>query len=58
MTMLEKTQHPADLDYSWYNREAIKIAVAVGCEKFLTGEQLELIAPPPKQKKVRKNGTG
>jgi hypothetical protein len=58
MTMLEKTQHPADLDYGWYNREAIKIAVAVGCEKFLTGEQLELIAPPPKQKKVRKNGTG
>ena len=58
MTMLEKTAHPVDLDYDWYNREAIKIAVAVGCEKFLTGEQLALIAPPPKQKKVRKNGTG
>ena len=58
MTLLDKTQHPEDLDYGWYIREAIKIAVAVGCEKYLTSDELALIAPPPKQPRKRKNGTG
>jgi ribosomal protein S16 len=58
MTLLDKTKHPEDLDYGWYTREAIKIAVAVGCEQYLTSDELALIAPPPKQPRKRKNGTG
>lgn len=58
MTLLDKTKHPEDLDYGWYIREAIKIAVAVGCEQYLTSDELALIAPPPKQPRKRKNGTG
>jgi len=57
MTMLDKTTHPADLDYGWYRREAIKIAVAVGCSEYLKAEEHELIAPPPKPVRKRKNGT-
>jgi len=49
--------HPADLDYDWYLREAIKIAVLLGCERYLPAEQLELIAEPQKQKRKRKNET-
>lgn len=49
--------HPQDLDYDWYLREAIKIAVAVGCSQYLSAEQLALIAPPPKQPRKRKNAT-
>ena len=54
MTLLDKVQHPADLDYSWYMREAIKIAVAVGCEQYLSAEQLAMIAPPPKKSRKKK----
>jgi hypothetical protein len=56
MTLLDKVTHPADLDYHWYNKEAIKIAIAVGCSQYLTPEQLALVAPPKKTRKV-KNGT-
>jgi hypothetical protein len=55
MTVEDFVKHPADLDYTWYRKEAIKIAVAVGCESYLTPEELALIAPPPKQPRKRKN---
>lgn len=57
MTLLDKVAHPADLDYEWYNKEAIKIAIAVGCSQYLTPEQLALVAPPPKKTRKVKNGT-
>lgn len=58
MVLKDRTVHPKDLDYDWYVKEAIQIAVAVGCERFLTAEQLAKIAPPEKPKRKRKNGTG
>lgn len=57
MTMLDKTTHPGDLDYGWYLREALKIAVAVGCRGYLNEEQLALIAPPPKKTRKKKDAT-
>jgi hypothetical protein len=57
MTLLDRVAHPADLDFDWYHKEAIKIAVAVGCERFLTAEEIAIITPPPKVTKRRKNGT-
>jgi hypothetical protein len=60
MQLPDKVAHPADLDYEWYRREAVKIAVAVGCERYLSAEELALIAPPPKQRNQRnkaENGT-
>lgn len=56
MTLLDKVKHPADLDYIWYRKEAIKIAVAVGCSEYLTDEDHALIAPPPKPPRKVKNG--
>lgn len=44
-------RHPADLHYGWYYREAIEIAVAVGASNYLTEEQRQLVAPPPKKVK-------
>lgn len=55
MTVNDFITHPEDLDYEWYRKEAIKIAVAVGCTPYLTAEELELIAPPPKVRGKRKN---
>jgi hypothetical protein len=55
MTLLDKTTHPEDLDLIWYEKEAIKIAVSVGCKPYLTPEQLALITPLPKEPKRRKN---
>jgi hypothetical protein len=43
--------HPHDLDYNWYLKEAIKIVVAVGGVKYLTADQLALVAPQPKRRK-------
>jgi hypothetical protein len=57
MTLLDKVAHPADLDYVWYRKEAIKIAIAVGCSSYLTAEELALVAPPLKQPRKNKNGT-
>lgn len=54
MVLPEET--PADLDYDWYHKEAIRIAKDVGCERFLSTEELELIAKPKKERK-RKNAT-
>ena len=55
MVVDDWSRHPSDLDYDWYYREAIKIAVAVGCSAYLTAEQLALIAPPLKKPRKRKN---
>lgn len=55
MTLADKVAHPADLDYSWYLREAVKIASAVGCEQYLSAEHLALITPPEKKRKTRKS---
>lgn len=55
MTLPDKVRHPPDLDYTWYRKEAIKIAVAVGCDAYLTSEELNLIAPPPKAPRKTKN---
>jgi hypothetical protein len=56
MSLPSKVKHPPDLDYDWYRKEAIKIAVSVGCSKYLTEEELTLIAPPPKKTRKSKNG--
>lgn len=48
--------HPPDLDYNWYYHEALRIAIAVGCEQFLTAEERAAVAPKPKTRK--KHGTG
>lgn len=55
MTVLDFETHPSDLDLNWYYKEAIKIAVAVGCSAFLSEDQLALVAPPPKKTRKRKN---
>lgn len=55
MELPDKVEHPPDLDYEWYHREAIKIAVALGCTNYLTPEDITLITPPPKIRKI-KNG--
>jgi hypothetical protein len=58
MVLTDKVAHPEDLDYLWYQKEAIKIAISVGCESFLTTEEIALVTPPPKEPKKRgKNGT-
>lgn len=44
---------PKDLDWSWYRKEAIRIAKDIGAERYLTDEELELIKPPPKIRKPR-----
>jgi hypothetical protein len=44
---------PDDLDYQWYYKEAISIATNVGAGEFLTEEERQLIAPPPKVKKTK-----
>jgi hypothetical protein len=54
--MVLPDEFPADLDYEWYHKEAIRIAVAVGCTQFLSTTELELIAPKPKVRK-KKHGT-
>lgn len=53
MILLDKMSHPPDLDYVWYYKEAIKIAVALGCSQYLAENELQLIAPPPKIRKIR-----
>jgi hypothetical protein len=55
MTLSDRTAHPEDLDYGWYLKEALRIAVAVGCRDYLTPDELALIAPPPKQPRKKKS---
>ena len=54
MAMESKLAHPEDLDYTWYVKEAIKIAINLGCTRFLTENHITLVTPPPKEKKPRK----
>ena len=51
MTVENFEQHPDDLDYDWYYKEAIKIAVSVGASEHLLNHELAQIAPPPKKRK-------
>ena len=44
MTIKNKLDKPTDIDYDCYHKEAIKIAVNIGCERFLTPEELAKIA--------------
>ena len=53
MILIDRMAHPPDLDYAWYHKEAIKIAVDLGCSHYLTHEELNLITPPPKIRKIR-----
>lgn len=53
MLLPDKETHPEDLDYGWYHKEAVKIAIAVGCTEYLTSEELQLVAPPPKKKRTK-----
>ena len=54
MVVADFERHPPDLDYDWYLREAVRIASDLGCARWLTAEQLALIAPPPKKPRKRK----
>lgn len=54
MVMESKVACPEDLDYTWYIKEAIKIAINLGCAEYLTEEQITLVTPPPKVRKPRK----
>jgi len=54
MTVENFVIHPTDLDYDWYLKESIKIAVAVGGSNFLTEHELDLITPALKQRKKKK----
>lgn len=45
---------PIDLDYNWYHKEAINIAINLGCREYLTPEEIALVTPPPKIRKPRK----
>jgi len=53
MILFDKMAHPPDLDYEWYHKESIKIAVALGCEQYLTQDEINLITPHPKIRKIR-----
>jgi DNA polymerase elongation subunit (family B) len=55
MVVLDFEKHPADLDITWYYKEAIKIAVSLGCERYLQPDELTLTAPPPKKVRKSKN---
>ena len=43
---------PADLDYTWYYREACKIAQACGCFDYLTSVEQHLIKTVKKEKRI------
>jgi len=51
MVLDDDSNHPSDLDYNWYYVEALKIASACGCSKFLTPAERDLITVKPKRKK-------
>ena len=54
MVMESKVACPPDVDYNWYIKEAIKIAINLGCTNFLTSDDITMVTPPPKEKKPRK----
>lgn len=43
---------PADLDYTWYYREACKIALACGCFDYLTQSEQQMIPNVKKEKRI------
>lgn len=47
--------HPEDLDYTWYHREAVRIALDLGCERFLSAEDLATQPEPKKRRKAKKD---
>jgi hypothetical protein len=51
--IIDENVIPSDLDYDWYLKEALEIATNVGAGEYLTEEQRQLIAPPPKVRKTR-----
>lgn len=55
MVIADPQQHPPDLDYGWYYREACRIAEAVGCRDYLTADERQLIAPLPKAPRKKKS---
>ena len=55
MTLQKTRTHPPDLDYTWYYREACKIAQACGAFEYLSPTEQELIKVIKKERK-RKNG--
>jgi len=54
MIIEDKINHPSDLDYLWYYKEAIKIASNVGCSDYLTPEEITLVARKVKERKQKK----
>ena len=44
---------PADLDYTWYYREACKIAQACGCFYYLTLDEQQMISSVKKERKSK-----
>lgn len=54
MLIDKNTPLPADLSYNYYVKEAIRIAVDLGCKDYLTDKQIALVTPPPKVRKPRK----
>lgn len=55
MTLVDKVNHPNDLDYEWYRKEAIKIAISLGCSEYLSGEEIDSVTI---KKPVRKPKNG
>jgi len=54
MVIEDKINHPTDLNYAWYYLEAVKIAANIGCQDFLTPEELVMITPISKTRKTKK----
>ena len=55
MTLVDKLTHPEDLDYEWYRKEAIRIAISLGCSGYLPYEEIDLVTI---KKPVRKPKNG
>ena len=54
MVLKSKTVLPPDIDFEWYRRECIKIAIAIGCSPYLTEEEITSVQPvKTKKRKVK-----
>lgn len=51
--VIDKDHIPDDLDYDWYLKETIRTAIDVGASAYLSEQELQLVAPPPKVRKPR-----
>lgn len=54
MIIEDKINHPIDLNYAWYYLETVKIAANIGCQDYLTPEEIVMITPIPKIRKTKK----